>query len=735
MNKKIALATLAALPISAGSAYACSMNAVVTTDYLNIRSNPGTNNKVLFSLRKNENVQINESYNGWYKIKTREGKEGWAYSKYISLDKESSPKENIQSQNKEIVNIDGLNIRSGPSTSYRTIGKLDKGTMVEVISKHDEWAKIRYNKRLGYVYSIYLDEIINKNNNETIKKVNYDFLNVRDGASTQNSIIGRLKRNDKISVLSENNGWSKIDYNGKIAYVSSRYLSEIQKERTSSNESDKVIEHIIYKKIVNISYLNVRDGAGTNCKKIGTLRKNEDVDIYSESNGWSKINYNGKVAYVYSEYLSDNSQGNNNDSENSSEIKETKFVNYEFLNVRSGAGTSYSKLGKLYKNDKVKVYSESNGWSKIDYSGKIAYVSSRYLDEDKSNDSQENNKNDTEIPSKAKIIKFVNYDFLNVRNGAGTNYTKVGILSKNEKVQVYSQNDGWSQINYRGNKAYVSSMYLSDTESDLSGGDISTSIDGSTIVYKNLSYSLKSHVKVQLERSNLGGNVISSSSKRGFVKANESDLEYYLNPNNFIGSTKGMMQFLRIDSYKGGISASELNSYLNSLRAPSLGRNVFYNQGQSFINAAKKYDIDLVYLVSHSMWETAYGRSTLAQGQVLTSYKGKPLEQPVKVYNFFGIGAIDHSANLSGAEAAYSNGWTSVEATIDGSAKWIARGYIKNSRYKQNTIYKMKYNYEYPWHQYATDINWPNGISNIMANLIRMYDTKSNLTFEIPKYR
>ena len=135
------------------------------------------------------------------------------------------------------------------------------------------------------------------------------------------------------------------------------------------------------------------------------------------------------------------------------------------------------------------------------------------------------------------------------------------------------------------------------------------------------------------------------------------------------------------------------------------------------------------------MWETGYGKSTLAQGQTVTSYKGKPLPNPVTVYNFFGIGAIDRSANVSGAEASYSNGWTSIEKTIDGSAKWISENYIKNSKYNQNTIYKMKFNYDYSFHQYATDVNWPNGISGIMNKLIDMYDTRSNLVYEIPRYK
>ncbi|EPZ55337.1 mannosyl-glycoendo-beta-N-acetylglucosaminidase family protein [[Clostridium] sordellii ATCC 9714] len=129
-------------------------------------------------------------------------------------------------------------------------------------------------------------------------------------------------------------------------------------------------------------------------------------------------------------------------------------------------------------------------------------------------------------------------------------------------------------------------------------------------------------------------------SGRGFVQASRSDIEHYINPKNFTSSKSGMLQFLRLDSYKGGISASELNGYLNSLSPASSGTNVFYNQGQAFLDAARKYNIDVVYLVGHSMVETGYGKSTLAQGQVLTSYKGSPLPQPVKVYNFFGIGLL-----------------------------------------------------------------------------------------------
>ncbi|MGL4911657.1 MAG: SH3 domain-containing protein [Romboutsia sp.] len=613
MKKKVALATLAMIPMTISNAYASGQIGIVTTSSLNVRSGPSTNNSVLFTAKKNEKVNINETSNGWYKIKNSSGKEGWASSTYISVQNGNDSNQGNTSNSsgiKKQVNTNGLNMRSGAGTSYRVITKLNKGTQVEVISQSNGWTKIKYDGRLGYVSSQYLDEIKNQETSKTNKVVNTDSLNVRSGPSTSYSVVGKLKKGENIGVISESNGWSKIDYKGKIAYTSSKYLIN------SSSPS------------------NPTPPPTTETPKPEA-------------------------------------------------VKETKVVNTDSLNVRSGAGTNYSKVGTLKKGEKVGVISESNGWSKIDYKGKVAYTSSQYL-------SKENTSTPQPPTPEPPITPETN-----------------------------------------------------------PGEDTTENVNGATINNKALSYTLNDHLNVQLERVNEGANVIDSSrprssevmttfmirESRAFVPANKSDLEYFLNPDNFRNSSKGMLQFLRIDTYKGGVSSDELNSYLNSLAPTSSGTNVFYNQGQVFINAAQKYNIDLAYLVSHAMWETGYGKSALAQGQTITSYKGQPLAQPVTVYNFFGIGAIDKSANVSGAEAAYSNGWTSIEATIDGSAEWIAQNYVKSSKYNQNTIYKMKFNYDYAWHQYATDVNWANGISGIMIKIIGMYDTGSNLVFEVPNYK
>ncbi|CEN82506.1 mannosyl-glycoprotein endo-beta-N-acetylglucosamidase [[Clostridium] sordellii] len=898
LKRRIAMATLALIPFTATNAFASNQEGIVTATSLNVRSGPSTDSSFLFSIKKNDKVTILKSENGWYKISTANGHEGWASSEYIS----TNTSDTNQQSNKKVVNVDNLNMRNGASTSYRVIMKLNKGTVIEIISESNGWTKIKHDGRIGFVASKYLSPI--ENNNQTTKPeqqpnvpvqpqvsvgktkvVVATSLNVRSGPSTGNSVIGSLKNNEKVEVISESNGWSKIKYNGKEGYVSSTYLKDSNEGGNSKpNENPKPSPNVGTKiKVVAATSLNVRSGPSTSHGIIGSLKNNEKVEVISESNGWSKIKYNGKEGYVSSTYLKDSNEGgtskpdekpnvgtkikvvaatslnvrsgpstshgiigslkNNekveviSESNGWSKIKyngkegyvsstylkdsneggtskpdekpnvgtKIKVVAATSLNVRSGPSTSHGIIGSLKNNEKVEVISESNGWSKIKYNGKEGYVSSTYLKDSneggtskpdekpnvgtkikvvaatslnvrsgpstghgiigslKNNEKVEvisesngwskikyngkegyvsstylkdSNEGGTVTPPEQTKTKVVTATSLNVRSGPSTGHGIIGSLKNNEKVEVISESNGWSKIKYNGKEGYVSSTYLTDYQGGGtnpgggSGGSSSEVVNGATVNYRNLSYSLQDHVNKQASKGN--GNMISG---RGFVQASRSDIEHYINPKNFTSSKSGMLQFLRLDSYKGGISASELNGYLNSLSPASSGTNVFYNQGQAFLDAARKYNIDVVYLVGHSMVETGYGKSTLAQGQVLTSYKGSPLPKPVKVYNFFGIGAFDGTANLSGAEAAYKNGWTTVEKTIEGSAKWLSQNYIHNGGYDQNTLYKMRWSYEHLWHQYATDVNWANVISSVMSRLVGMYDTNSNLVYEVPVHR
>ncbi|WP_284693989.1 N-acetylmuramoyl-L-alanine amidase [Paraclostridium ghonii] len=55
-----------------------------------------------------------------------------------------------------VVNTDEVNVRAGYGTSYAIIGKLPKGSKVEIVESKNNWYKIKYNGVYGYVSGSYI---------------------------------------------------------------------------------------------------------------------------------------------------------------------------------------------------------------------------------------------------------------------------------------------------------------------------------------------------------------------------------------------------------------------------------------------------------------------------------------------------------------------------------------------------------------------------------------------------
>ena len=141
---------------------------------------------------------------------------------------------------------------------------------------------------------------------------------------------------------------------------------------------------------------------------------------------------------------------------NASEIRVTTTR----VNFRTGAGTNYSSMGVLDKGTKVTYLSESGNWTKVQYNSKTGYICSDYLKKEQSTSTS---------------TMYVTPDVgLNVRKGAGTNYSVITTLSKGTAVTVHSTSNGWSKITANGVNGYVSSQYLSSTNPSSSNGTTST---------------------------------------------------------------------------------------------------------------------------------------------------------------------------------------------------------------------------------------------------------------------
>lgn len=202
----------------------------------------------------------------------------------------------------------------------------------------------------------------------------------------------------------------------------------------------------------------------------------------------------------------------------------------------------------------------------------------------------------------------------------------------------------------------------------------------------------------------------------GVFPAQRENVEQYANPENLV-SGYDKYQFMDL-GVSNDVSADTLDAYLN-------GKGILSGMGNEFKSAADENGISEIYLVIHACLESGNGTSQLSCG---IEYNGEV------VYNLFGIGAVDESPIEGGAKYAYEQGWTSIEAAIEGGARWISENYINNPKYAQNTLYKMRWNPEKPGeHQYASDIAWASKQAKDMSNMFEAFPT-AEYRFDIPVF-
>ncbi|AOY16345.1 enterotoxin [Bacillus sp. ABP14] len=118
---------------------------------------------------------------------------------------------------------------------------------------------------------------------ETI--VTADVLNVREKPTTESKVIEKVKNGEELKVINTEDGWSKIELNGKEVFVSSEFTKDIYH--------------------VTADLLNVRSESNTESKILGRLKKDDVIESTKQvKDGWLQFEYKGKTAYVNVSFLS-----------------------------------------------------------------------------------------------------------------------------------------------------------------------------------------------------------------------------------------------------------------------------------------------------------------------------------------------------------------------------------------------------------------------------------------------
>ena len=151
---------------------------------------------------------------------------------------------------------DAVNVRSGPSTGYYIVGRLEKNDMVMATGRvYDGWYEIQWG---SYGYAYVAGNYLSYSKYEPGYNPNYNCypgnsgvtlkvcpdcgdtyysttaLNVRRGPSTKYSVVGSLNRGQKCTVIGKSGNWYKLlTADGSDAYASAKYLKLYASGRTA----------------------------------------------------------------------------------------------------------------------------------------------------------------------------------------------------------------------------------------------------------------------------------------------------------------------------------------------------------------------------------------------------------------------------------------------------------------------------------------------------------------------
>lgn len=271
----------------------------------------------------------------------------------------------------------------------------------------------------------------------TTGKINTETARLREEPNTTSTILEQLNENDEVEILEEEDNWYKVkaNVNGQkiTGYVSAKLVDA---EKTTSTK--------------------VEDTTNTTDNK--TTETTPEVTTNTEPEKEEPLT----------------------DIDVSDDIKEKKEYDLQ-QEVEVKILPIMSSNTKCKLSGKVKTVTILNDWCKIECDKSCGWIRTNVLKKlvkmeedatetsasttnDTTSENSTNNSNNTTSVKELNKTGYVKVEGLTVRKGPSTSTEAINGLSKNDKVDIIGETDGWYQIKLKGEVGYVSAKYISDTK-------------------------------------------------------------------------------------------------------------------------------------------------------------------------------------------------------------------------------------------------------------------------------
>lgn len=559
-------------------------------------------------------------------------------------------------------------------------------------------------------------------------------VNVRSYAGTKYKKLGTLPKGKTITIKGTKKDragqkWYKIIFKSKIGYVAAKYV----KLKSSLGTLKKYSP--VKKGVMKNGPVNIRANAGTGYKKVGVVKKHAAVTITGERTGkdrakWYQIKYKTRRGYVLAKYVTVKKTAATTAPAAASTVKPTEseaapttrptvpeapttkptepsqapvetavnkkgtVVNTDSLNVRSGPGTGYTKIGTLSRGKSITVLAKAVNaagelWYRFSYSStQMGYVHSSYINLESTDEAFE--------------------EWMNQQGFLKSYKSKLRTLHAAHPKWIFkTQQTGlkWSAMLEKEKKL------------------------GINLVEPTSPDSWKSKEPGAYD------------SKNGYTKfdgrwnaASEEIIAYYMDPRNFLNETS---IYLFMDHSFD--AASQDNNTIKSI----VSRNNCYLNTSRYItalyNAGKASGVNPNVITAMAIVEQGWRGGTGAISGTYPKYEGYYNHLNIQAYAAGSMNATQRglwwAKGQDTGATTFGRPWTSIEKSLSGGASFYASGYVTK---KQYTYYTKKFNVmnglnAVATHQYMTNVAGATTEGNILKYA---YDKNDDypVVFHIPVY-
>lgn len=283
--------------------------------YVNLRQGPSLEYPVLIRVTSGTTITIVDASYEWNYVAVPQGGRtfnGYMHDSFIDKKADSA----------RVVTRNGgkVNVRSGPTSSYHSVGSLASGTTVSVLLRGNGWSMISGGGLTGFMSNEYLSGT--SGTSSTMAVVNNprstQVLNLRECPSQAARSIGQYRNGTQVKVVRRASDWCEVYVGTRHGYMMTRYLRfggsgsvapppvvppVVQPTRPPMYPPSPERSYAVVSNPRSTQVLYLRAEPNQNASVRGQYKNGTQVRVAAYGSEWCEVYVGDKHGYMMTRYL------------------------------------------------------------------------------------------------------------------------------------------------------------------------------------------------------------------------------------------------------------------------------------------------------------------------------------------------------------------------------------------------------------------------------------------------